>query len=204
MKVNYSKPNLIAYLGVSITNCQVWTLSHYKYYVKSTNRPTTNLNMIKTNATHPPNGNLNLNNTPLESRTMILPRNLRQISLSEKVPILLALCKIKMLQTNYKIIVRIKSITSKTLINTNILLTIKIINNIGITMKKWMTKLNKQVTKRFLQIHRIFGLKCKINVNLLNNTVLINSVIIKLINENEIKKYLINLNFNRMYFYGNI
>ena len=160
--------------------------------------------MIKTNATHPPNGNLNLNNTRLESRTMILPRNLRQISLSEKVPILLALCKIKMLQTNYKIIVRIKSITSKTIINTNFLLTIKIINNIGITMKKWMTKLNKQVTKRFLQIHRIFGLKCKINVNLLNNTVLINSVIIKLINENEIKKYLINLNFNRMYFYGNI
>ena len=160
--------------------------------------------MIKTNATHPPNGNLNLNNTRLESRTMILPMNLRQISLSEKVPILLALCKIKMLQTNYKIIVRIKSITSKTLINTNFLLTIKIINNIGITMKKWMNKLNKLVTKRFLQIYRIFGLKCKINVNLLNNTVLINSVIIKLINENEIKKYLINLNFNRMYFYGNI
>ena len=160
--------------------------------------------MIKTNATHPPNGNLNLNNTRLESRTMILPMNLRQISVSEKVPILLALCKIKMIQTNYKIIVRIKSITSKTLINTNFLLTIKIINNIGITMKKWMNKLNKQVTKRFLQIHRIFGLKCKINVNLLNNTVLINSVIIKLINENEIKKYLINLNYNRMYFYGNI
>ena len=43
MKVNYSKPTLIAYWGVSITNCQVWTLSHFKCNVKITNRPTTNL-----------------------------------------------------------------------------------------------------------------------------------------------------------------
>lgn len=148
--------------------------------------------MFMTNATYPPNEKLNPKNTRWKSRPMSLPKNLRQMSLLEKVPILLAICKIKMLPTNYKMVSNIKSITSKTLIKTNFLLVTKKLNYIGTITKQQMIISSKEVQKNKLKMQRICGMICKLKLVKLHKMVQSIKVILKIKNENEIKKFMLN------------